>query len=200
MQLSIKGKQIDIGEALRQHVESHLTDTVGKYFNGSLDAHVTFSREGANFRADIVVHAARGILLQSNASASEAHPAFDMAADRMSSRLRRHKKKILDHHHHDNHRQEEIANAFVLNGAEPDKEEEANDNPIVVAEMTTHIEALTVGEAVMRLDLGDLPALMFRNRAHNGFNMIYRRADGNIGWVEPIHDGAASPKSTAKKT
>jgi len=194
MQLSVKGKQIDIGDALRKHVESQLQEITGKYFNDSLDAHVTFSREAHLFRADITVHAGRGILLQSNATASEPYPAFDMAAQRIAGRLRRYKNKIK-HHHRENGRDAEafMASSFVLNGAESEREEEANDNPVVVAEMTTPIETLSVGEAVMRLDLGDLPALMFRNGAHGGLNMIYRRTDGNIGWVDPALD-AAKPK------
>jgi ribosomal subunit interface protein len=201
MQLSVKGKQIDVGDALRNHVESQLNDVIGKYFNSSLDAHVTFSREAHMFCADIVVHAGRGITLQSKASADEPYPAFDMAADRMARRLRRYKKKIIDlHHESSTHRQpDEVANAFVLHGQEPEREEEANDNPVVVAEMTTPIESLTVSEAVMRLDLGDLPALMFRNRGHGGFNMIYRRADGHIGWIDPTNGAAQAQAKTKTK-
>ncbi len=200
MQLSVKGKQIDVGDALRGHVEARLKEHVGKYFNDSVDAQVTFSREAHLFRADIVVHAGRGILLQANASASEPYPAFDMAADRLVSRLRRYKKKLVDHHHELNRREEAlVAQAFVLHGTDDGKEEEVADNPVVVAEMTTPIETLTVSEAVMRLDLGDLPALMFRNRKHGGFNMIYRRPDGHIGWVDPANDGAAAnPRTQAK--
>lgn len=199
MQLSVKGKQIDVGDALRTHVESQLKDITGKYFSDSLDAQVTFSREAHLFRADITVHAGRGILLQANASASEPYPAFDQAASRIAHRLRRYKNKIK-HHHHESVRQDEaqMANTFVLHGEEHDREEEANDNPVVVAEMTTAIETLTVSEAVMRMDLGDLPALMFRNRANNGLNMIYRRTDGNIGWVDPIHGQATAATKQAK--
>ncbi len=193
MQLSVKGKQIDVGDALRKHVESQLKDITGKYFSDSLDAHVTFSREAHMFRADIAVHAGRGILLQSNASASEPYPAFDLAAGRISERLRRYKNKIK-HHHHDKQEEAFLANSFVLQAETHDKEEEAGANPVVVAEMTTPIETLTVSEAVMRLDLGDLPALMFRNRAHGGLNMIYRRADGNVGWIDPANNGAAKGK------
>lgn len=184
MQLSVKGKQIDVGDALRKHVEAQLKDIVGKYFSDTLDAHVTFSREAHLYRADIAVHAGRGILLQSNGSAAEPYPAFDMAAGRIRERLRRHKNK-LKHHNHAHIKSEEafLANSFVLKG----DEEEANDNPVVVAEMTTPIETLTVSEAVMRLDLGDLPALMFKSRAHGGFNLIYRRPDGNIGWIDPAN-------------
>lgn len=198
MQLSVKGKQIDVGDALRNHVETKLNEVTGKYFSGSLDAHVTFSREAHLFRADITVHAGRGIVLQANASANEPYPAFDIAADRIAQRLRRHKKKIVAQHH-DQQRQEQafLARAYVLPG-DGETEEEANDNPVVVAEMTTPIETLTVGEAVMRLDLGDLPALMFRNSANNGLNMIYRRADGHIGWVDPSHAMATSATQAAK--
>jgi len=198
MQLSVKGKQIDVGEALRTHVESQLKDITGKYFSSPLDAHVTFSREAHLFRADIAVHAGRGILLQSNGSASEPYPAFDQAAGRIAHRLRRYKNKIR-HHNHDSVRREEslLATSFVLQGNEHDREEEAGANPVVVAEMTTPIETLTVSEAVMRLDLGDLPAIMFKSRAHGGFNMIYRRPDGNIGWIDPANNGVAS-KAQAK--
>jgi ribosomal subunit interface protein len=188
MQLSVKGRQIDVGEALRTHVEAQLKDIIGKYFSDSLDAHVTFSREAHLFRADIAVHAARGILLQSNASASEPYPAFDLAAGRIAERLRRHKNRIKQHHHHESPKQEAfLANSFVLHGNEEAKEEEENGTsyPAIVAEMTTQIETLTVSQAVMRLDLGDLQALMFRNSGHGGLNMIYRRVDGNIGWVDP---------------
>lgn len=198
MQLSVKGKQIDVGDALRTHVETQLKDITGKYFNGTLDAHVTFSREAHLFRADITVHAGRGIVLQANAAANEPYPAFDLAAERIARRLRRYKKKIVDLHHESSRNSQEeatVASAFVLHGEEHDREEEANDNPVVVAEMTTPIELLTVSEAVMRLDLGDLPALMFRNRGHGGLNMIYRRPDGHIGWIDPAETAALQPKA-----
>jgi ribosomal subunit interface protein len=193
MKLSVKGKQIDVGDALRTHVETQLQEIVAKYFGDSLDAQVTFSREAHMFRADIAVHAGRGILLQSNAAAPEPYPAFDAATTRLAARLRRYKNK-LKHHHHESRDEvaAQIANAFVLHGQDSGREEEVNDNPAVIAEMTTPVESLTVGEAVMRLDLGDLPALMFRNRGHGGLNMIYRRPDGNIGWVDPAETAAAA--------
>lgn len=185
MKLSVKGKQIDVGDALRTHVQTHLDEIVGKYFGESLEATVTFSRDAHLFRSDIMVSGIHGILLQSTASADQPYPAFDAALDKLSKRLRRHKTKIKQQHHHDEKIAALVANAFVLGGDETAAEEEVGDNPTVVAEMTTPVETLTVGEAVMRLDLRDLPALLFRNRAHGGLNMIYRRADGNIGWVDP---------------
>lgn len=185
MQLSVKGKQIDVGDALRQHVETQLGEIVGKFFGDGLEAQVTFSREAHLFRADITVHAGRGITLQSNGSAAEPYPAFDQAAERVAERLRRYKNRLKKHHQE--HRAEDalIAQAFVLNPEQDEAADAAGDNPVVVAEMTTPIDTLTVSEAVMRLDLGDLPALLFRNRAHGQLNMVYRRADGHIGWVDP---------------
>jgi len=197
MKLSVKGKQIDVGDALRTHVETQLKEVVAKYFGDSLEATVTFSRDAHLFRADITVHAARGILLQSNASADQPYPAFDAAATRLSMRLRRHKTK-LKQQHHDTRREEVeslVANTFVLHGDAQGSEEEVSDNPTIVAEMTTPVETLTVGEAVMRLDLGDLPALLFHNRGHGGLNMIYRRPDGNIGWVDPAETVPSARKA-----
>lgn len=185
MQLSVKGKQIDVGDALREHVSAQLQEIVGKFFSDSIEAQVTFSREAHLFRADITVHAGRGITLQSNGSASEPYPAFDQAAERMAERLRRHKNRLKKHHQESRTEEALMAQAFVLNAEQGDSAETGADNPVVVAEMTTPIEILTVSEAVMRLDLGDMPALMFRNRAHGGFNMLYRRTDGHIGWVDP---------------
>lgn len=186
MQLSVKGKQIDVGDALRQHVETQLGDIVGKFFGDTLEASVTFSREAHLFRADITVHAGRGITLQSNASAVEPYPAFDQAAERMAERLRRHKNRLKRHHQEAPSSDSVVAQSFVLNAEQQDASDTGADNPVVVAEMTTPIEMLTVSEAVMRLDLGELPALMFRNRAHGKLNMIYRRMDGHIGWVDQL--------------
>lgn len=198
MKLSVKGKQIDVGDALRTHVESQLKEVVAKYFGDSpLDATVTFSRDAHLFCADITVHAARGIVLQSADSAEQPYPAFDAALSRLSGRLRRHKTKITQQHHEINRTESEalIANSFVLGGDKVGSDEEVKDNPTIVAEMTTAVETLTVGEAVMRLDLGDLPALLFHNRGHGGLNMIYRRADGNIGWVDPAETLPAAKKA-----
>ncbi len=188
MQLSVKGKQIDVGDALRQHVETRLTDIVGKFFGSSLEAQVTFSREAHLFRADVIVHADKNLVLQSNASSAEPYPAFDMAADRMTERLRRHKNRLKKHQKEARAEEAVMASSFVLNAEQADAAEAGPDNPVVVAEMTTSIDTLTVSEAVMRLDLADSPALLFRNRAHGGLNMIYRRSDGHIGWVDPAQN------------
>lgn len=192
MQLTVKGKQIDVGDALRTHVADSLNSVVGKYFNNSLEANVVFSRDAHLFKADIQVHVGRGILLQSASEATEPYPAFDTACEKLGKRLRRYKRRLRDHHGSDAAAEALPARYQVLE-AEPEDHsdehaEEANGAaPLVVAEMQTTIDQLSVSEAVMRMELADRPALLFRNRAHGGLNMVYRRADGNVGWVDP-HD------------
>jgi ribosomal subunit interface protein len=188
MQLSVKGKQLDVGDAWRRHVQESLPTIVAKYFDNAQDAQVMLSREGSTFRVDIMVHVGKRIIVQSHGATGDAYSAFEEAGDHMGKRLRRYKRRLRDHHRERAEEFESLtAQQYVLasedNGAEPVSEKE--DEPIVIAEMQTAIEILSVGEAVMRMDLANLPALMFRNRAHGGLNMVYHRGDGNIGWVDP---------------
>lgn len=186
MQLTVRGKQIDVGDALRGHVSERLESAVSKYFNDAVDASVVFSREAHLFRADIQVHAGKNIVMQSNGEADEPYVAFDKAAEKVAKRLRRYKRRLTDHHKRTASEPPLEAQAFVLRSEiDSDATDEAGEEPVVVAELTEPVETLTVSDAVMRLDLGDLPALMFRNAAHGGLNMIYRRPDGNVGWVDP---------------
>lgn len=188
MQLSVKGQQIDVGTALRGHMEESLTRMLGKYFGDAIDARVTLSRTGHVFRAVVSAHVGRNIHLEAHGEADQPYPAFDAAADRLSKRLRRHKQRLRDHHKEDPGEQESLpAQQYILSGeaGENGEWEHQEDQPVVVAEMTTDIPTLTVSEAVMRMDLSDQPAMMFRNRAHGGLNLVYRRNDGNIGWIDP---------------
>lgn len=187
MQLTIKGKQIDVGDALRGHVQESLETSASKYFNNPIDASVVFSREKHLFQADLQVHVGKNILMQTNGESDSPYAAFDKAVDKMAKRLRRYKRRLNDHHKQDSPEPAIEASSFVLQAEAEDVPvgHEEPDQPVVIAEMTEPVDTLTVSEAVMRLDLGDLPALMFRNRAHGGLNMIYRRMDGNVGWVDP---------------
>lgn len=203
MNLSVSGKQIDVGDALRQHVGTALEDAVGKYFDAAIDGAVTFSRENYLFCCDIQVHARRGIFMQAEADADDIYVAFDRALDRIAKRLRRYKRRLRDHHQSNGHDAEAVTAAqYVLAGAggeEAHHEEPAKLDPVVVAEMQTSLLTLTVGEAVMHLDLTGQPAMMFRNRAHGGLNMVYRREDGNIAWVDPQNlDQAAGRDARGK--
>ena len=188
MQLSVRGQQIDIGTALRGHMEESLSRMLSKYFGDAIDARVTLSRNGHNFRAVVSAHVGRQIHLEAHGEADQPYPAFDAAAERLSKRLRRHKQRLRDHHKEDPGDQEILpAQQYILSG-EDDKDGEwgqQEEQPVVVAEMATEIPSLTVSEAVMRMDLSGQPAMMFRNRAHGGLNMVYRRNDGNIGWIDP---------------
>lgn len=197
MQVTVTGRQLDVGDALRGHVEAGLEQTVAKYFDKPMEAAVKFSRAGALFHADIQVHVGRGILLHGSGEADDPYVAFNEASERVAKRLRRHKRRLRDHHNDQARALEvEVAQKYIL-AASDDADGETDDDgqdqdsasgaeePAVIAELETDVPSLTVGDAVMRLDLGGLPALLFRNPAHGGLNMIYRRPDGNIGWVDP---------------
>ncbi len=201
MQLSITGKQLDVGDALRSHVEDSLTAVVGKYFANPTDANVVLSRQAHNIRADIQVHIARRILLQGHADAGDAYSAFDLAAAHIAKRLRRYKRRLRSHQKNRTEPDKVLrAQQYVL-APEPEEEDAAAENdvngqPVIIADIETQIETLTVGEAVMRMDLANLPAMLFRNRAHGDFNMVYVRPDGNIGWIDPHGLDGDSSEST----
>lgn len=188
MQLTVKGKQIDVGDALRAHVQEKLQDSVKKYFPDPIEATVTFSREAGHlYRADIAIHVGRGILLQAQYEADDPYPAFDLATERVAKRMRRYKDRLRNHHTKMGAAAADelalMAHAYTLAGESENPE--AGDEPVIIAEMTTPIQTMTPGEAVMRMDLADLPALLFKNSRHGGLNMVYARPDGNIGWVDP---------------
>ncbi len=185
MEITVKGKHVDVGGSLRGHVEDNLNSNVKKYFDRAIDATVMFSREAHMFRSDISVHAGRGMVMQGKSVGGDAYAAFDGALGRIVKQLRRYKRRLRDHHK--GRGGEEIMPAqYAILSAEDDVEEITEDHqPAVIAEMAHEIATLTVGEAVMRMDLADSPVMMFRNRAHNGLNVIYRRADGNVGWIDP---------------
>ena len=188
MQLTVTGKQLDTGDSFRRHVEASLSSILGKYFKTAIEAHVVLSREAHLCRAEISVHIGRGIVVNARASAAEAYTAFDGAAERIAKQMRRYKRRLRDHHAKAREASEasERAMDYVLAPiAEEIEEEGAGGAPAVIAEMSTDVPNLTVGEAVMRMDLADAPVLLFRNRSHGELNLVYRRADGNIGWIDP---------------
>lgn len=190
MNLTVKGKNIDIGDALKARVAESLDHIFGKYFSNPIEASVTMSKQAHQFTSQISVHVGRGILLQSEGLADQANSAYDLAAETLAKRLRRYKRRLRDHHRAEN--ESRRTSPYYVLAAEPEGAEEVEPvsgmgeaAPVVVAEMQTDIPTLTVGEAVMRLDLANQQAMMFLNRAHGGLNMVYRRNDGNIGWVDP---------------
>lgn len=188
MQINVTGQQIDVGDALRGHIEDAISDTTDKYFADAIDASVVLSREAYRIRASINMHVGRGINVRAHEEADDPYAAFDVALAHLAKRLRRHKRRLRDHHQD----RETIATPtmpeYVIAPYSGDEEisEEApvDDNPVIIAENQTSVESLTVSEAVMRMDLEDSPALVFRNAKHGGMSVVFRRADGNIGWID----------------
>ncbi|MEN3976482.1 ribosome-associated translation inhibitor RaiA [Emcibacter sp. SYSU 3D8] len=186
MEIQVNGKQIDIGDALREQVTDRIEERVSKYFDRAVDAHVTFSRDAHLIRVDCSVHAGHAIVMQSHASAAEPYAAFDQALDRIETRLRRYKRRLRNHHAAAKASAELVAAAsYVLEAEEEGSEEPEDLQPLIIAETKMEIPTTTVGGAVMRLDLSDAPVMMFRNSAHGRLNVVYRRPDGNIGWIDP---------------
>ena len=185
MDISVKGKNLDVGEALRGHAEGHLSSAVGKYFDRAIDASVMFTRQGRQLRADISVHPGpRGMVVQGRSESDDPYAAFDGALARISKQLRRYKRR-LSNHHKGHGGQTLPALQYIIQPDPEDEEVDADAEPIIVAEMPDEIATLSVSEAVMRMDLADLPVTMFRDRASGRLNVVYHRTDGNIGWIDP---------------
>ena len=188
MEIRVSGHQVETGEALRTHVETRLHAVADKFFSRSLSAHVTFGRgqHGNGFSCDIVAHVMHGVILKGAGNAMEAHPAFDQAADRIETQLRRYMNRLKSRN---------PTPVPVLDGVDdnagytvfeaPPEEEEAGDSPVIIAETRVDVPDASVSDAVMMLDLRNTTALLFRNSGTGAFNMVYRRNDGTIGWVEP---------------
>lgn len=194
MQISVAGKGVDVGESLRTHIEQRLEQGLNKYTDRVTSAHTIISKEAHRFRIDINgnlgTHA--GIVVRAQALGDDPYAAFDAALEKIEKQLRRYKRRISNHHK----QSMGGAEAQFLRGKKyvltptAAEEEDAMQAGAVIAEKPTDIATLTVSEAVMRMDLQDLPALMFFNAAHGRINVVYRRADGNISWVDPESQAA----------
>ncbi len=187
MRYQISGKQIDIGEALTSHVKTELGETTAKYAGRPTDAGVVFSRNGHEYVCEITVHLSTGLTAQAKGHASEIYPAFDSACEKMGKQLRRYKRRLKDHH---KQRPEPVElfpmDSYILASTEDNDDTETDhQNPTIIAESEGSIPSLTVGEAVMQMELAHAPVLVFRNEKHNRINVVYRRDDGNIGWIDP---------------
>lgn len=187
MRYQITGKQIDIGNALQTHVKTELGSVLEKYAGRPTDANVVFSKSGHEYVCESVVHLSTGLTAQANAHATEIYAAFDGCLEKMDKQLRRYKRRLKDHHRERSQPVElSDAGSYIL--APTDESGEADQdtvNAMIIAETETKILSLSAGEAVMQMELANAPALVFRNEKHGGINVVYRREDGNIGWVDP---------------
>ena len=194
MELNVHGKQMDVGEALRTHVEDKLEDLNEKYLSHAAFATVTFSKEGhgkARTKTNISIQLGKNLYVVADSTDSDPYAAFDTAANKVGKQMRRYKRKLRDHHERENQTPEgEILKArdYVLAAApeqDDNQEAEAPEEPLIVAEMTKDIEMMSVSEAVMRLDLSNEDFLVFLNSTNEKLNIVHRREDGNVGWIEP---------------
>ncbi len=190
MEVSVKGHNVDVGDALRSHINEQLQTSVGKYFDKALDASVTISRETTHgFHVEITVHPVRAMMVQAGASGEDAYGAFDGALDRITKQLRRYKRRLKNHHKVKPDEGFLAAQQYVLQSENEVEELPEEGDPAIIAEMNTEIATLSVGEAVMRMDLAHAPIQMFRNTSNGRLNVVYRREDGNIGWIDPEQAG-----------
>ncbi len=184
MQTQITGKKIEVSEALRHQVEDKVRDLCKKYDLSPLECSATFSKDGPMIRCDLEMHLGRGVYVRAFEETNDAYLSLEQTIETFEKRLRRHKKRLIDHYKkRDVIYEKTPAFQYVIN---PQAEKEVEgEHPLIIAEMKTEIPTLTVSEAVMHLDLADAQAILFNNVAHNQLNVVYRRADGNIGWIAP---------------
>ena len=192
MQVQVSGKHVDVGEALRVRVSDEIQSAIGKYFDRGGDADVVVSREGHSFRVDCAVQLASGQQLRSHGLGGDAHAAVGAALENVETRIRRYKRRLKSHSNAANAKAAETASYFILRAPDDDVDEadwdEAEDpvpGRMIIAESDSALKTLTVSGAVMELDLTEAQTIVFRNAAHGGISVIYRRPDGNIGWIDP---------------
>jgi ribosomal subunit interface protein len=192
MDITVSGHQVELSDALNTHVQTKLQGISDKYFSRAMAAQVTFGKgpHDSGFKCDIVVNVMKGLVLKGRYDAQEAHPAFDGAAEKIDKQLRRYMRRLKDTHAAETI---EVAEAGAYDNARytlfqeshADEEEEAPDAPLIIAETRVDVPDASVGDAVMMLDLRNTAALLFKNSGTGQHNMVYRRGDGTIGWVEP---------------
>jgi ribosomal subunit interface protein len=187
MRYQITGKQIDIGEALQTHVKTELGGMVSKYAGRPTDANIVFSKSGHEYVCETEVHLSTGLTAQAKGHATEIYAAFDSASEKMEKQLRRYKRRLKDHHKERSQPVElSDAGSYILaSNSESEEQEPEGVSSMIVAEMETKIPSISVGEAVMQMEIANAPVLVFRNEGHSGINVVYRREDGNIGWIDP---------------
>jgi len=195
MQVQVSGKHVAVGDALQTRIGDELTQSIGRYFDRGGDAEVVVTRDGHSFRVDCVVTLASGQRLQSHGLGGDAHAAFGQAIDKIETRIRRYKRRLKSHSTAASAKQAETAALLVLRAPEDADLEDGWDAPeadhngppaaMIIAETQAPLRTMTVSMAVMQLDLTESQTIVFRNAAHGGLSVVYRRPDGNIGWIDP---------------
>jgi ribosomal subunit interface protein len=185
MSLRISGKHMEIGDAFRSRIQGRIEESVQKYFDGGYSGHVTVEKSGARFSADCVIFLDTGMGLQAAGQAYDPQAAFEAASERIDTRLRRYKRKLRSHDYMPNGRDQDVAYRVMAPAAEEVEEIPEDFAPAIVAESTVALKTMSVARAIVELDVKDSPVFVFRNAGNDQVNIVYRRADGNIGWIDP---------------
>ena len=186
MSFRVSGKNLDVGDALRERINDRIAETVGKYFDGGYSGHATLAKDGFGFRTECAIHLDSKITLHAEGIAPDAYASADQAAARIEKRLRRYHRRLKDHRSERNDEPSIDAASYIIAAPEDEGETESGAfTPVIIAESTTALKRLSVSDAVTELDMTGAPVVVFRHAAHGGINIVYRRADGHFGWIDP---------------
>lgn len=186
MSFRVSGKNLDVGDALRERINDRIAETVGKYFDGGYSGHATLAKDGFGFRTECAIHLDSKITLHAEGIAPDAYASADQAAARIEKRLRRYHRRLKDHRAERNDEPSIDAASYIIAAPEDEGETESGAfTAVIIAESTTALKRLSVSDAVTELDMTGAPVVVFRHAAHGGINIVYRRADGHFGWIDP---------------
>ena len=187
MTMQFTGKNIDAGDAIQTYIEDKLSNVLEKYIGTEVDGHIRLEKERNQFRTNCSIRMPSGLLLEARGDGGDAYASADAALERLEKRVRRHKRRLKNHHsgRSDGHTVDLAARDYTVQIDDESNQAEVQDNPVIIAETELKIREIPVSEAVMQLDLTDSPFLVFRNAAHGSLNVVYRRQDGHIGWIDP---------------
>ncbi|HXW19893.1 MAG TPA: ribosome-associated translation inhibitor RaiA [Roseiarcus sp.] len=185
MTLRVSGKNLAIGESLRQHVLEKVESVVARYFDGTVSGHVVIAPEGSGYRSDCALHLSSGATLLAEGKAHEPYASFDQAADRVERRLRRYNKRLKERHPDGGGEGGALVASYMIEAPDEDSEEKGGFAPVIVAEGSARLKSLSVASAVMELDLTGAPLVVFQHAGSARLNIVYRRRDGAIGWLDP---------------
>jgi ribosomal subunit interface protein len=182
MSITITGKHIEVGESLKQHAEHALVELINRYMGEPLEGQVVIAKDHHTFRVDITLHVSKHFNVFCNGSDVDAYKAFDSTLQKLEGQIKKYKTRLRDRKRKEGDYHTLPASYYVIN---PNHDNELEEAPAIIAESAKNIVTLSVGDAVMKMDLSDQPVVLFRNASHGELNVVYRRQDGNIGWIDP---------------
>jgi ribosomal subunit interface protein len=188
MTVRVSGKNLDIGDALRTHVQGRIASSVSKFFDGGVAGHVTIAPDGSGYRTECTLYLSSGTTLQTEGKAHEVYACFDQAADRLDRRLRRYKRRLKGHHPVNDDTEvleASVVDNYVIEAPADDVEDAGEFAPVTIAESTSRMKRMSVSAAITELDMTGVPVVVFRHGGNDRINVVYRRSDGNIGWIDP---------------